>query len=370
LSALETAFKDRFVKLKEEQVKEEDEARFVAEMERIQLTTLRKAIFAPSLTVIILSSLASISDEFEKMATIKTAEKTPSLVKETPPAPLHVVDVDSDDDVPLMALGKRGALLPGKERESKKQKTEETPPCEVGFNVLFLGKLLLHMSKTWGHVYREPSHKDYAWRWEVFHGSYSEQGTMPGGKNPKTPGSTTLETLQFGLNEDLMSRLECVGFGCAGFGIGEPKSDQKETEQRNKLAAEAALIVAHLVSPERSGILDELLSLARSGIIRKTKNGGAVLRKNWSSQVDPLLLDDMNARWSLDADPENKHCLNNKIRYNLASYWIRLDGAWALSEDMGEEVYLDQDFEEWRQTFEEKAEMKSNKEEGIGRFGI
>lgn len=405
LSALETAVKDRFVKLKEEQIKDEDEARFVAEMERIQLTKFQKAIFAPSLTAMVLSSLATmnIPNEFEKMATAKkNGKKIPSSpVKESSllllpaPPPPYAVEDDSDDDVPLVALlGKRVALsLPGnknkdeggesqKKHKSSSEGEETNKLSEVlvgGFNVYFLGKLLLHMSQTWGHVYQEPSHKDYAWRWEVFHGSHSDQGgTTPGGKNPKPPGSTSLETLQFGLNEEFMSRLELAGFGNTETpqSSSSPK-DEAEAKTNTLAVVEAALIVLHLVSPERSGILDELLSLVRSGIIRKTKSGGAVLRKHWYSQVDnPLLLDDMNARWSLDADPENKHCVHNKIRYNLASYWMRLDdhggggGAWALSEDMTEEVYLDQDFEEWRQSFEEKAEMKSSEEDGIGKFGI
>ena len=366
LSALESAYKERFVKVKEEHDKGEEEARFVSEMERIQLATLGKAIFAPSLTAMILSSIVSVSDDFELKA-IAAAKAIAKKHISKPSHPSPKVDVDSDDDVPLVSLGKRGAT-PGPASEGKKQKTDEYHPLEVGFNILFLAKILVHLSKTWGHVYRELGDKDYAWRWEVFQGSQSNQGTNPGEiflKNPKRPGSLTLENMQFGLNEDLLSRLEVLAFDTTAL-----NSDSDVADAVNKRAAEAAVVVTHLVSPERSGVLDELLSLLRSGIIRKSKHGGAILKKDWSSQVDPLLLDDMLVRWSLDADPENKYSMNNKIRYNLASYWMRLDGAWALSEDMSEVVFIDQEFDEWRQTFEDKAQIKSNAEEGIGKFGI
>ena len=366
LSALESAYKERIVKIKEEHEKEEEEARFVTEMERIQLISLGKAIFAPSLTAMVLSSIASVSSDFElqAMAAAKTIEK--KNITEPKLSSLEV-DVDSDDDVPLVSLGKRGAA-PTYASEGKKQKTDEHHPLEVGFNVLFLGKLLVHLSKTWGHVYREPGHKDYAWRWEVFQGSHSDQGTKQSGdlsKNPKRPGSSSLENMLFGLDEDFLSNLKGFAFDTTAKNL-----DSDSARATMKRAVEAAIVVTHLVSPERSGVLDELLSLLRSGIIVKSKHGGAILKKDWSSKVDPLLLDDMLVRWSLDADPEGKYGVNNKIRYNLASYWMRLDGAWALSEDMSEVVFTDEEFVEWRQSFEDQAQMKSNEEEGIGKFGI
>ena len=361
LSALETAYKDRFIKLKEEQERDQDEARFVAEMEHIQVSTVGKAIFVPSFTAMILSSIATVSDDFESQAAAAIKKRILHAKEQIrPPA----AGVESDDDVLLTSLGKRGTA-PTNDCESKKVNANEFPLLDVGFNILFLAKLLVHISKTWGHLYREPVHKDYAWRWELFHGSNSEHGTNPGGKNPRRPRSASLENVQFGFKEVQMSRLEEWAFGTR-----EQRSDPKETESEMKQAAQDGLAIAYLVSPERSGLLDELLVLLRSRIIRKTRNGGAVFRRDWASQVDLLLLNDMYAHWSLDADPENKHCMHNKVRYNLASYWIRIDGAWALSEDMSEIIYIDEEFDEWRQTFESKADMKSNEEEGIGRFGI
>jgi hypothetical protein len=67
-------------------------------------------------------------------------------------------DSDEEDDVPLVALGKRKMASWSEREGSKKQKTNVPP-----LSYTFLARLLSHISTTWGHVYREPSHEDYAW---------------------------------------------------------------------------------------------------------------------------------------------------------------------------------------------------------------
>jgi hypothetical protein len=155
LNAVETAYKDRVVKLKTEKDSEEAEARFVAHMEYIQVNNCKKAVFAPTLSAMILSTVFQLQDEFPEP---EEDEESVEITKEE-------MDIDSDDDsdsdeeddVPLVALGKR-KMPPSSEQRTKKQKTDAP---RLGYT--FLARLLSHISTTWGHVYREPSHEDYAW---------------------------------------------------------------------------------------------------------------------------------------------------------------------------------------------------------------
>jgi hypothetical protein len=154
LNAVETAFKERVVKLKTEKDSEEAEARFVAHMENIQVNKCKKALFAPTLSAMILSTVFKLQDEFPEP---EDDEESLQITKE--------MDIDSDDnsesdeedDVPLVALGKRKTASTS-QQETKKQKTDAPR-----LSYTFLARLLSHISTTWGHVYREPSHEDYAW---------------------------------------------------------------------------------------------------------------------------------------------------------------------------------------------------------------
>jgi hypothetical protein len=143
LNTVETAFKDRFVKLKTAAELEEAEARFVARMEEIQVKQLRKAIFAPNLTTMVLSSIMDLQREFP--------DTGPSVESDSD---------DSDDesfDDELLLSGKRKPRRSNK--ESKKSKVNQVK----NINFKYLTRIVQHIGKTWGHVYREPSHEDYAW---------------------------------------------------------------------------------------------------------------------------------------------------------------------------------------------------------------
>ena len=79
---------------------------------------------------------------------------------------------------------------------------------------------------------------------------------------------------------------------------------------------------------------------------------------------------DMDMKWSLGADPDNKYLVHNKVKRDLANYWIRVDGAWALNEDLSEIVFVDDEWEEWRRSFEEEKSIFADNQDGIGKFGI
>ena len=158
LNVVETAFKERIVKLQSEQKLEEEEAAFVDEMEVLQVKELKKAVFAPSVTVMVLSAVADLQDEFP---TIDAEEPVPIA---TDADPLDVEedqgdeegdDDDDDDDVPLSALGKREA--DSSQDQNKKQKVSEQ------ISEKFLARLLRLTSERWGHLYREYDHPEYAW---------------------------------------------------------------------------------------------------------------------------------------------------------------------------------------------------------------
>jgi hypothetical protein len=154
LNAVETAFKDRVVKLKTEKDSEEAEARFVAHMENIQVNKCKKAVFAPTLSAMILSTVFQLQDEFQEP---EDNEESVEITKEMDIDSDDDSDSDEEDDVPLVALGKR-KMASSSEQGTKKQKIDGPQ-----LSYTFLAGLLSHISTTWGHVYREPSHEDYAW---------------------------------------------------------------------------------------------------------------------------------------------------------------------------------------------------------------
>ncbi|KAI2512975.1 hypothetical protein MHU86_1521 [Fragilaria crotonensis] len=353
LSAMETAFKDRFVKMKEDQDNEIAEAKFVDEMEKLQAQKLGRAVFAPSFTTMVLCAVASIGHKFkEPLEPVLEALD----VNEDPVDPIDDC-VDQDiDDLPLLALGKRPA---SDELGPLTKKTRnETDSASLGFHPTFLAQLLTFIGHTWGHVYREPTHNDFGWRWEVHHGQTSEtHHKRENSKNPRTPGSLTFENVEFAVASTAFA-----------------KTDNKTQNQvPESPTAEDLIRLAYLVSPQKTGLLDELKALLEVSIIERTsENGAAILAEDWFSRVDPLILDDMDAKWSYGADPDNKYLIHPKVKRDLANYWIRGhdDDAWVLQEDLSEIIFLDDEWDEWRRSFEAEKAIFADNEDGIGKFGI
>jgi hypothetical protein len=156
LNAVEKAFKERFIRMKEEEAALEAEAAFVGEMESIQLEKCGMAIFAPgSLAAMVLSAVSEIEPLFRGRQAARPIEpkEVPVLVeKETK----DDSEDDDDDDVPLTFLGKRCANE-ATSPHNKKKKSEPRIPLD------YLISLVRYVCSRWGHVYREPSELDYAW---------------------------------------------------------------------------------------------------------------------------------------------------------------------------------------------------------------
>ena len=156
LNVVETAYKDRLVKIKTASEMEEAEARFVAQMEQIQVQQCKQAVFAPSLATMVLSSVLELQSEFESFSRKKDKEATAPLSHNGIQNDESDDDDDDEEDLPLAALGKRN--LEGQSmQDSKRQKIQNR------LSFVYLVRLLSYCSKTWGHVYKEPSHSEYAW---------------------------------------------------------------------------------------------------------------------------------------------------------------------------------------------------------------
>ncbi len=204
LSAIGVAYRNRLEELISKKVNLRVEENFVKRMEGIQVQQLRQAIFAPSLAVMILSAVAAYEEEIAS----KTALEQLSRID-------HNDDSDDDEDTPLAALG-RAIRDVGDNSDVEKLKKEDTesrpsapgkrvhkvdiPSCEkrqktgsvsekpsqapagqqsrghtgIPINAATEVKLhaisceclawiTRHISFTWGHCFREPSHRDFAW---------------------------------------------------------------------------------------------------------------------------------------------------------------------------------------------------------------
>ena len=154
MNVVQTAFKDRIVKLRTVTEMEEGEARFVAHMEEVQVKECKKAVFAPSaLTSIILSTVFELQREFPVTNDDDDEDDDD--------------DDDDEEDMPLAFLGGKRKASTASRSNDKRQKQNSASDKRISFQYLL--RSLQHISKVWGHVYREPSHEDYAWYVVYFH---------------------------------------------------------------------------------------------------------------------------------------------------------------------------------------------------------
>jgi len=357
LNTIESAFKKRMVKLKNTNENESIEAHFVAKMEEIQCKELRQAVFAPNLTVIILSSIFELQREF------------PIFVdKEKDDEDMDNNADEEDDDVPLMCLGKRNSEdQNGRDEKKRPKHIREGSPK---FCMRYLMRMLDYVNKTWGHVYREPESEEYAWRWEVFQLHSDNDQWETHSTNPRVPGSFPFENLQFGLSPSKAMRNEISHV--------PEKFQQFEDSISSHSSSNSTLsidildqfcLAVHLLSPVRSGLYDELIALLKMGVL-KVSSGIPVLADDWWSKVDIVVLDDMKTFWSTSVDPDSKHCVHEEFRDTLEEQWKISDYGWALVENPNELIFDFTVLDEWRETFEGRLEEKANNLEGIGRFGL
>jgi hypothetical protein len=159
LNSIGAAHLQRMKKRKEEEQAERREAEFVAEMEHIQVTQLKKAIFSPSLfSIIVLSSIASLCDKTKWDSDESVAPHKKEVDNDKT---LVFNDDKREEDMSLEdLLGKRQAESNCKNGASFKKRRLVK---DLDVSSYCLAELLLHIGKTWGHVYKEPEPVDYAW---------------------------------------------------------------------------------------------------------------------------------------------------------------------------------------------------------------
>jgi len=437
LGTVGSAYLNRIVKQKQESESEEAEARFVDSMEQMEAKELKKAVFAPSfLSSIILSTIFELQREFpissispadesdvggleKKQKQEETDESTNKDTGDNMEDDDDEDDDDDDDDVPLALLGKRGS------RDNKKEEQNKRPKMDIEwrpkFNLQYLVRMLEYISKTWGHCFRELSHRDYAWRWEVFQGAFTDQTPEQQGsrttRNPRRPNSLPFENVRFGVSEilspkdkggikvisdipsmlnshktALLAHLQVANDSNTSLpgsvtssltnqpqptqtsvSVSTPKQEtvlaptaaptfQLEEEALNKYST-----LIYLISPSCTGLYDELQALLRMEVVEVRNDGIPVLTNDWVSNIDHLILEDMDESWSCDSDPDGKYCINDEFRDMLEENWEKTLFGWSFQ---GELIYSLADLDGWRESYEGQEEERANKTHGIGRFGL
>jgi len=166
--------------------------------------------------------------------------------------------------------------------------------------------------------------------------------------NPRLAGSLTLENLRFVVDESVLAVLEAP--------------DQPPQK------LEAIKMLAHVLSPTKTGICDELLALIHTRVVSVDDRGIPSLTKDWWTRVDFLLLEDMHQKWSKVADPLGRYGVANTLRKCLKKKWVRTYRGWAFAQDEEDVVFDFEEFEDWRVAFEDKQQARDENIDGVGRF--
>jgi hypothetical protein len=183
----------------------------------------------------------------------------------------------------------------------------------------------------------------------VFHGQMlgPAQRWIASTKNPREVNSLSLENIRFLLD-------------------GEELSGFEQTEDSDSYLA-ALTALAHVLSPEQTGICDELLALCHKEILVVDESRGTFsLQEDWYTKVDVTLLEDMQLNWGQSVDPTGKFGIVDEVR-KLSDYWDRTVEGWLLKEE-NEMVFLFDELREWRKAFEHKHEVLLEGKDGVGRF--
>lgn len=355
LNTVELAFEKRMIKLKSASENELIEARFVDRMEELQVKELRKAVFAPNLTTIVLSAIFELQREF------------PIIINDD-----EGMDGDEeDDDVPLVSLGNRYSA--DQNLCDIKKRPKHANLATPTISIVYLMRMLEYVSKIWGHVYREPDHENFAFRWELFQLHSNDNQWVSHSKNPRVPGSCPFENLQFGLSSSKSTRNEIASM-VETYRRFEESIFSSSTPPDLTLLSSTVLdqfcLAVHLLSPGSSGLFDEMIALLKMGIFTVSSSGIPMLSYDWWSKIDIVVLDDMKHFWSSSVDPNSKHCINEELRDTLEEQWKQTDHGWVLAENPKEVIFDFTVLDEWRETFENRIEEKANLSEGIGRFGL
>uniref|UniRef100_A0A7S4VDE1 PDZ domain-containing protein n=1 Tax=Ditylum brightwellii TaxID=49249 RepID=A0A7S4VDE1_9STRA len=310
---VQTAYVEKFKRIQAEMESEREEAEFVHRMERIQIAQEKKAIFAPSsLSVMIICALAHLKDvnvdnqvhvlDSAIKETNENGKDLPEIDEDTESSSEKEDSPDDEDDILLTALGS-SSLEPLKRRGMWKNP-----------HPFFLAEIMFYISKTWGHVYIEPTHLDYAWQCrELFKKRRSKKirsGDELSIKNPRNPNERSFENIQFILTDDLRSRLKedwmlskplqakiCAGEEKAtllggkraitniqnssflSINMHEKTEDINDAIKKDPPTKETidTLLLTYLASEFKTGLCKELQSLAEMGVLNVTPLGAIVL---------------------------------------------------------------------------------------------
>jgi hypothetical protein len=189
-------------------------------------------------------------------------------------------------------------------------------------------------------------------RWEIFHGQVSEsESPWNTFANPRSPRRLSLEDVRFVITDPLVSELQRYE---------ETPSQQQHAQSLN--------ILAHVLSPTRTGVMDELDALITTNVVVVDDRGIPKLSRDWWTRIDILVLDDMEAKWGIDIDTKGKCGVFEPIRKTLYRKWTSCDTGWALNTDIEDIVYEFQEFDEWRMAFTDKQRSRLDQADGIGKF--
>jgi hypothetical protein len=147
-------------------------------------------------------------------------------------------------------------------------------------------------------------------------------------------------------------------------------SSREMTVVVSKQQASDYASVVHLMSPTRTGVLDEVMIFTKMGILEISPSGVPRLSEDWFSKVDIILLEDMDSACGSQTDPDGKYCVHKALQQGLEKHWERHSYGWALTADPDDLIFDFDELDEWRKTFEGKVEEEANISEGIGRFGL
>jgi len=140
------------------------------------------------------------------------------------------------------------------------------------------------------------------------------------------------------------------------------------THQYTPAATSAAFVLARFLTG--SGVFDELVALERMGILQVNEFGIPSLSKHWYTQMDLLLLDDMDRVWGTRSDPRGLAMMNKEVVLTLKKRWTKTYYGWCLADDESDVVYDFGEYDEWRDAFESKEQRQAEATQGVGMFGI
>jgi hypothetical protein len=231
-------------------------------------------------------------------------------------------------------------------------------------------------------------------RFEIYHGHTSENASWEAqSRNPRQPGSRPFENIQFRESDKYaVAQLDTLGsrlcapetakpstpaLGLSTAALGQSTvsvSEKSETPKPHGVTKEVAdefAWIAHLLSPQRSGLYDELQTLITMNILQiHPVSGIPVLADDWVGKMDVFVLEELDTAWGTTADPDGKYCIHDELVDALEEYWVKSSYGWALAEDPDDLIFDLEELDEWRQSFEGKLDAKENYSVGIGRFGI